>query len=51
MYASSLRVVVEKVGYNESNHTVINDTLIDPQGVFADSKNGVLYFASHSGFV
>ena len=41
---------ISKVGYNESGYAVVNGSLIDPQGVFADETNQILYFASHSGY-
>lgn len=41
---------ISKIGYNETGYGIVNDTLIDPQGVFADTQHHILYFASHSGY-
>jgi hypothetical protein len=41
---------ISRVFFNDTNAVIINDTLIDPQGVSADSATKTLYIASHSGY-
>ena len=41
---------ISKIPYNESNFSVINDRLVDPQGLTLDPMREVLYFASHGAF-
>ena len=41
---------ISKISFNETGHHIINDTLVDPQGLFADPADKILYFASHSGY-